>query len=174
MSNIVFNEDITIKNRRNEENIISQNSEITSKYLINIYDNKTENSIKIYYTYAIIIEMGKKIENKEIKDMGGIDIRKNDNINNSIPISKFTFNQNGEILSFKINKNMNKTLSTYLYEFIEKFIPEVSNTSFNDIRKLNEEKRKFIGDRNNGKIYHEKPNLINENILEIKKKKIGK
>ena len=35
MSNIEFNEDITIKNRRNEENIISQNSEITSKYLIN-------------------------------------------------------------------------------------------------------------------------------------------
>ena len=118
--------------------------------------------------------MRKKIENKEIKDMGGIDIRKNNNINNSIPISKFTFNQNGEILSFKINKNMNETLSTYLYEFIEKVIPEVSNTSFNDIRKLNEEKRKFIGDRNNGKIYHEKPNLINENILEIKKKKIGK
>ena len=44
---------------------------------------------------------------------------------------------------------MNETLSTYLYEFIEKFIPEVSNTSFNDIRKLNEEKRKFEGDRNN-------------------------
>ena len=108
--------------------------------------------------------MRKKIENKEIKDMGGIDIRKNNNINNSIPISKFTFNQNGEILSFKINKNMNETLSTYLYEFIEKVIPEVSNTSFNDIRKLNEEKRKFIGDRNNGKIYHEKPNLINETI----------
>ena len=59
---------------------------------------------------------------------------------------------------------MNETLSTYLYEFIEKFIPEVSNTSFNDIRKLNEEKRKFEGDRNNGKIYHEKPNLINETI----------
>ena len=164
MSNIEFNKDITIKNRRNEENIISQNSEITSKYLINIYDNKTENSIKIYYAYAIIIEMGKKIENKEIKDMGGIGIRKNNNINNSIPISKFTFNQNGEILSFKINKNMNETLSTYLYEFIEKVIPEVSNTSFNDIRKLNEEKRKFEGDRNNGKIYHEKPNLINETI----------
>ena len=36
--------------------------------------------------------MRKKIENKEIKDMGGIDIRKNNNINNSIPISKFTFN----------------------------------------------------------------------------------
>ena len=35
MSNIEFNRDITIKNRRNEENIISQNSEITSKYLIN-------------------------------------------------------------------------------------------------------------------------------------------
>ena len=35
MSNIEFNKDITIKNRRNEENIISQNSEITSKYLIN-------------------------------------------------------------------------------------------------------------------------------------------
>ena len=35
MSNIEFNRDITIKNRRNEENIISQISEITSKYLIN-------------------------------------------------------------------------------------------------------------------------------------------
>ena len=95
--------------------------------------------------------------------MGGFDIRKDNNINNTIPISKFTFNQNGEILSFKINNNMNETLSSYLYEFIEKVIPKVSNTSFNDKRKLNEEQRKFEGDRNNGKIYHIKPNLINEN-----------
>ncbi len=163
ISNIEFNEDITIKKRRNEENIISQKSEIISKYLINIYDNKTENSKIIYYAYAIIIEMGKQIENKEIKNMGGFDIRKDNNINNTIPISKFTFNQNGEILSFKINNNMNETLSSYLYEFIEKVIPKVSNTSFNDKRKLNEEQRKFEGDRNNGKIYHIKPNLINEN-----------
>ena len=65
MSNIEFNRDITIKNRRNEENIISQNSEIISKYLINIYDNKTENSIKIHYARAIIIEKGKKLKIKK-------------------------------------------------------------------------------------------------------------
>ena len=149
ISNIEFNENI-----KDEENIISQKSIINSEYLINIYDNEINNSTKIYYAYATIINMKKQIENIKIEDMGGNDIR-NNNISYSIPISKFSFNENGKILSFKMNENMNETLASYLYEFIEKVIPEISNSSFNDTEK-NE-------DRSNGKIYYQKPNLNNEN-----------
>ena len=48
---------------------------------------------------------------------------------------------------------MNITLVSYLYEFIEKIIPEVSYFSFDNKRRLNEDKRIFEGDKNNGKIF---------------------
>ena len=157
--NIELNESI---NENDDNKIFSKKSIITSKYLINIYDNKIENSTIIYYAYAVIIDMKRQIEDKELENMGGNDIREINEVNNSTPVVNFTFNKNGELLNFSINENMNITLASYLYEFIEKVIPEVSNSSFNDTRRLNENKRRFEGDRNNGKIFHDKLYLEND------------
>ena len=157
--NIELNESI---NENDDNKIFSKKSIITSKYLINIYDNKIENSTIIYYAYAVIIDMKRQIEDKELENMGRNDIREINEVNNSTPVVNFTFNKNGELLNFSINENMNITLASYLYEFIEKVIPEVSNSSFNDTRRLNENKRRFEGDRNNGKIFHDKLYLEND------------
>ena len=97
--------------------------------------------------------MKRQIENKELENMGDKDIIENNEVNNSTPVINFIFNKNGKILNFSINENMNITLVSYLYEFIEKIIPEVSYFSFDNKRRLNEDKRIFEGDKNNGKIF---------------------
>ena len=44
----------------NDESNLSQASTMNSKYLINIYDNKTVDSVTTYYAYVAIIDMKKK------------------------------------------------------------------------------------------------------------------
>ena len=168
------------------ENIPSQNSSdfiqnsiMISKYLINVYDERIEDSSIIYYAYAFVLNMSKKIENKEEVSMGGQDIRYINIDNEEIPVVKFTFNKYGNILSFEINQNMNMTLLSYLFELIERIIPNISKSSFNT-RRLNEDSRKFEGNKNKGIIYHDKPLQKNddneekiswETIIEDKKVK---
>ena len=157
------------------ENIPSQNSSdfvqnsiMISKYLINIYDEQIEDSSIIYYAYAFVLNMSKKIENEEEVSMGGQDIRYINIDNEEIPVVKFTFNKYGNILSFEINQNINIILLSYLFELIERIIPNISKSSFNT-RRLNEDSRKFEGNKNKGIIYHDKHlqknNDNEENIL---------
>ena len=168
------------------ENIPSQNSSdfvqnsiMISKYLINIYDEQIEDSSIIYYAYAFVLNMSKKIENEEEVSMGGQDIRYINIDNEEIPVVKFTFNKYGNILSFERNQNINMTLLSYLFELIERIIPNISKSSFNT-RRLNEDSRKFEGNKNKGIIYHDKPLQKNddneekiswETIIEDKKVK---
>lgn len=49
----------------NDESNLSQTSTMNSKYLINIYDNKTVDSVTTYYAYVAIIDMKKKLEKKK-------------------------------------------------------------------------------------------------------------
>ena len=110
---------------------------ITSKYLFNIFNTKNEDSTIIYYAYVAIIDMKKIIENKEII-MGGNDIRESNEFNNTIPVVNISFSENG-ILNFKINEKMNKTLVSYLYEFVEQVIINESS-----IKQINMKKKMMI------------------------------
>ena len=76
-------------------------------------------------------------------------------------ITRFKYNEKGEILTFEVNKKINEILSSYLYEFVKKVIPE---TSFNK-RRLNENspERFFRGDKQNGRIYHSERNANDDN-----------
>jgi hypothetical protein len=85
------------------------------------------------------------MENKNKETIGGNDIRTSNNVDDTTPVVKVSFNQNG-ILTFEINEGMNEILVSYLYEFVEKIIPKVTKKSFD------EENRKYEGDKNNGKI----------------------
>ena len=156
---------LKLKNDKKENKIDPYESTTTIKYLINIYDNKTINSMIIYYAYAGIIDINLKIRNKESILIGGEDIRENIKVNAETPVIKFSFNKKGKILTFEYNEHMNNTLINYLYEFIEKVIPEVSKSSFNNNRRLYE--RKYEGDKNNGFIFNEKiPKKKNKNEKE--------
>ena len=104
---------------------------ITSKYLFNIFNTQNEDSTIIYYAYVAIIDMKKIIENKEII-IGGYDIRENNEFNNTIPVVNISFSKN-RILNFKINEKMNKTLVSYLYEFVEQVI--INESSINETNK---------------------------------------
>ena len=75
--------------------------------------------------------MKKIIENKEII-IGGNDIRESNEFNNTIPVVNISFSKNG-ILNFKINENMNKTLISNLYEFVEQVI--INESSINETNK---------------------------------------
>ena len=157
-SNIELNENIKLPGRRVEEgsksNTITKKTIIQSKYLLNIYDEKTEDSLTTYYAYASILSMDKKVGENKIEVENVEDIRVSSNVNDKTPVVKFTFDQYGTISNFQMNENMDSVLASYLYEFVEKVIPEVLKTSFT--RRLDEDSRKFEGDRNNGEISQER------------------
>ena len=134
---------------------------MTTQYLIDIYDIEESNKSKIYYAYAAILSMIKKEGNKKEESLGGEDIRTKTDLNSDVPIARFKYNEKGEILTFEVNKKINEILSSYLYEFVKKVIPE---TSFNK-RRLNENspERFFRGDKQNGRIYHSEQNANDDN-----------
>ena len=134
---------------------------MTTQYLIDIYDIEESNKSKIYYAYAAILSMIKKEGNKKEESLGGEDIRTKTDLNGDVPIARFKYNEKGEILTFEVNKKINEILSSYLYEFVKKVIPE---TSFNK-RRLNENspERFFRGDEQNGRIYHSEQNVNDDN-----------
>ena len=133
---------------------------MTAKYLFNIYDSEIENNKLYYIAFAAIIDMKKKVGNKDYETIGGKDIRESNEIDDKTPVAKVTFNENG-IKKFEINENMNDTLATYLYEFVEKTIPKVTKKSFNE--NSNQETRTYKGDQNKGKITHYKETRSNDN-----------
>ena len=137
---------------------------MTTQYLIDIYDIEESNKSKIYYAYAAILSMIKKEGNKKEESLGGEDIRTKTDLNSDVPITRFKYNEKGEILTFEVNKKINEILSSYLYEFVKKVIPEVSGKSFNK-RRLNENspERFFRGDKQNGRIYHSEQNANDDN-----------
>ena len=46
--------------------------------------------------------------------------------NEDFPFIRFYFDCNGEINELKVPENYDKTLSAYIYEFIDKIFPQVS------------------------------------------------
>ena len=199
-ANIELSENIPLNERKLAENsnILSKKTEITSQYLVNIYDEKEENSLKVYYAYASVLNMKKKVENKEEVSMGGKDIREINSVNEETPVVKFSFNENGEMKYFKVNEKMNVTLASYLYEFVQKVIPDVlKKKSLNDLPKIkslkqiekeeeikkqqNEEKKNIKTEKTTTTNYSDEENKNNtllgkkevKQIEEIKIDKIG-
>ena len=86
--------------------------------------------------------MNKKIEQRNEENLGGNDIRKNDNIDKDFPATEFSFDIDGIISNFKVSPNINSTLSAYLYEFVNKLFL-ISNYSFTKRRLENEKERTY-------------------------------
>jgi len=165
-SNIELNEILNENGRRlDEKKNFAKSSIISSKYLFNIYDEQVIDSLTTYYAYVVILNMKQKNEKEETTFIEK-DIREKDNVDDNIEAAKVVFNQNG-IEEFEINPNMNKTFVPYLYEFVEKIIPKVTKGSF-DNNKLDEEKRNYNGDKNNGKIVHNKTKIKSDEKEESK------
>lgn len=143
-SNVELSENVKLKSRRLTDNSITQKTTIKSKYLINVYDYKDD----IYYAYAAVLKMEKQFENKD-PDLLEEDIRESASVSDETSVAEFSFDKTGKIISFKINQKMNDSVATYLYEFIEKVVPEVSKSSF---VKTEDESREY----KDGKIYHNK------------------
>ena len=91
-TNVVLGISNNGNNRRLDEssNTISQTTKYTTKYLINVYQVDEE---KVYYAYAAIIKMNKKIEQRNEEKLGGNDIRTNNNIGEDVPAVKFSFDK---------------------------------------------------------------------------------
>jgi hypothetical protein len=113
------------RRRLEENNKYSQETKMTSKYMINVYKEENE----VYYGYAIVMNMDKTIGKRDTERLGGVDVTKESNVNNDVPAARFTFNNNGKILSFEVSKEINETLAAYLYELVQKVFPDVSNKS---------------------------------------------
>ena len=128
---------------------LTEKSTITSKYLINIYDY--DENEKVYYAYAAVIDMNKQVESKKSENMGGKDLTKSSSVEADVPVAKFTFNKYGKILTFVPNNNMDEVLSNYLYEFVQRVIPEVSKDSFPS-NQFYDDRKNTNKDKKNGEI----------------------
>ena len=120
----VFNDNYITNISLNEKSI---NTTSIGKYLLNVYkiDNSTSNNI--YYAYAILLNL----ENKNRKIV--FDIK---NSNEDFPFIKFSFDSTGEIGELEIDENYDNSFIDYIYEFIEKIIPQI-NKSIN-VRRIDE------------------------------------
>ena len=121
--NIVFNPNPSSSRLLNEMN---SETIFKSKYMLYIYEENTDSEgLKTYNAYAILLSM-KKNDNEDL----GVDIRKDVQSNKLLPMVKVKFNENGIILNVEIPNDSDDTLISYLYEFLEKVIPEITKQSF--------------------------------------------
>ncbi len=175
-TNLEFNDNGISSRRLSQKSIVN---EINGKYLLNIYNIDDSSNIKIYDAYAILLSLTKKIKDKEIKIVGIDLINLNDE---DFPFIKFKFNSKGTILNLEVDENYNLTLINYIYEFIEKVVPQLEKEFYG--RKLQEKSYSFIKENdNNGKIiindskdYNQIDGSQNERNMEIiiKDNKINK
>ena len=166
-TNLEFNDNGISLRRLSQKSIVN---EINGKYLLNIYNIDDSSNIKIYDAYAILLSLTKKIKDKEIKIIGIDLINLNDE---DFPFIKFKFNSKGTILNLEVDENYNSTLIKYIYEFIEKVVPQLEKEFYG--RKLQEKSYSFFKENdNNGKIiindskdYNQIDGSQNERNMEI-------
>jgi len=130
LTNIEINKDII--SRRLDTKIL--NTQIKGEYLLSIYDTKISKNSILYYAYAILLNLKKQLNEKEIF-LGGNDIRKS--LSDNISFIKFNFDSKGKISDLQVENNYNETLILYIYEFIEKIIPNLNKETYNK-RRLND------------------------------------
>ena len=107
---------VTVNNGSSRRRLEQQNYQTTinGKYLLNVYKIDVSDENKIYYAYAILLELSKKTGKNEEK-MGGSDVRNPDN--SDFPFIKFSFDSKGNILKFEVAENYDKVLISYNQEF---------------------------------------------------------
>ncbi len=130
ITNIAINKD-TIK-RRLEQKILT--NEIKGEYLLSSYDQTSSEDVIIYYVYAVLLNLKKQLNKKEIF-LGGKD--KRESLSENIAFIKFNFDSMGIISDLEVEENYNETLILYIYEFTEKIIPNLKKEIYNK-RRLNE------------------------------------
>ena len=166
-TNLEFNDNGIPSRRLSQKSIVNESN---GKYLLNIYNIDDSSNIKIYDAYAILLSLTKKIKDKEIKIVGIDLINLNDE---DFPFIKFKFNSKGTILNLEVDENYNSTLIKYIYEFIEKVVPQLEKEFYG--RKLQEKSYSFFKENdNNGKIiindskdYNQIDGSQNERNMEI-------
>ena len=138
---------VTVNNGSSRRRLEQQNYQTTinGKYLLNVYKIDVSDENKIYYAYAILLELSKKTGKNEEK-MGGSDVRNPDN--SDFPFIKFSFDSKGNILKFEVAENYDKVLISYIYEFIEKVVPHLDKKLYG--RKL-EGEPSFDSEKKGGK-----------------------
>ncbi len=161
--NIKINESPFLFGKRNLKEK-EQKTLITATFIFNIYDIDKSKNPNIYYAYAIIENMNKEKLNK-INPLIN-------QINSDNPIMKISFYANGTINSLQIPDNINSTFALYLYEFIEKIIPDLSTNPFTKNNNYNKNEVHY----NNKTVLNDNENIFsywkNENntgILYIEK-----
>ena len=107
---------------------------IKGDYLLIIYGFNNTVSPKLYYAYAILNNLSKQKDgSKEINYLGGVeDITLLNEVSNNLPLLRFNFDENGKINHLEIPKDSNNIEINYIYEFIQKVIPEVMNRRLNN------------------------------------------
>ena len=78
-----------------------------------------------------------------ISNLLNSDIREILSINDEFPVANVIFNDLG-VKEIKVSNNINETYSAYLYDFINKIIPQMSENSFNSERRLNDNDNRII------------------------------
>ena len=138
---------VTVNNGNSRRRLEQQNYQTTinGKYLLNVYKIDVSDENKIYYAYAILLELSKKTGKNEEK-MGGSDVRNPDN--SDFPFIKFSFDSKGNILKFEVAENYDKVLISYIYEFIEKVVPHLDKKLY--VRRL-EGEPSFDSEKKGGK-----------------------
>ena len=148
ISTIVYNEETSFGRRLNEKSVKTTS---TGKYLLNVYkvDNSSVNVV--YYAYAVLLNLENDKSGKNTK-VGGSDVR---NSNGDFPFIKFNFDSTGEIKELKVPEDYDKTLTAYIYEFIEKVVPQVSKKLYGE-----DKNRQYEEDGEN-------TNLLKKDLKEI-------
>ena len=119
--------------RRLEEEKKETITTYNGKYLLNVYNIDNTIEPNVYYAYAVLLNLEKNINGKS-NNLGGSDITTN---NNDFPFIKFSFDSNGKLGKLYTNKDYDKILTGYIYEFIEKVVPLLDKKSYG--RRLNGE-----------------------------------
>ena len=148
-----------------------QNSIIKGEYLFNVYEVDESKTPKEYKAIAVLLNLIKKRGNKE-DNMGGEDVTSLTSGHDKLPLIRFTFNSDGEIGDLETPKEVSNTVAAFVYEFIEKIVPEVTSKS----RRLYDAKReiKKEGDYVSMTITSEEgPYGNNEDSKENKKTKVN-
>jgi hypothetical protein len=138
-STIVYNDENSSGRRLNEKSIKTTSS---GKYLLNIYDVDNSTSNIVYSAYAVLLNLENDKTGKNTK-VGGSDVR---NSNEDFPFIKFSFDSKGEISELKVPEDYDKTLIAYIYEFIEKVVPQLSSNLYGEDKNRKYEKD---GENNN-------------------------
>ncbi len=162
--NILLKGQSNASSRRLDEMFSS--TSFTSKYMFYIYEIEESHDTKIYHAYAFLLSF-----KKEGEENLGVDFKNVNEINSNTPMLKVSFYKNGTIDEVNAPDNSNITFISYLYEFLEKIIPDVTTKTNEDLSK----DYSFDETNNVTKLNISKNSLFgnNEDSQEIKKFEIN-